>query len=323
MQVSTYNVPHAYFELLNLIRLGGVQEASRNGPVIVLPEPVMLQIYNPNQRVLFSPTRRANPFFHVMETVWMLAGENDVRFLLEFNKRYREYAEYNGKVHGAYGFRWRNHFGTDQLISAVCELQNDTRTRQVVLGMWDPLVDLGAKVRDRPCNTHIYFRPFPDNTLDMMVCNRSNDLIWGMMGANAVHMTYLHELIALASGYRLGRYWVATNNLHYYPDLYPNAKEIWSETGPYDYYHEVDFERVRPTPILQTGDSFGALLIECQRLVGQPFNLKGYNTTFMTGLVLPMIQAWRTIKAGGTPNLDAIIPTDWRKACSIWVQSRA
>src|SRR5258708_2083148 len=82
--------------------------------------------------------RDANPFFHVMETLWMLAGRNDLPWLVRFNKRFASYSDDGGATQpGAYGYRWRNYFGHDQLMDIILELKQNPDSRRVVLAMWD------------------------------------------------------------------------------------------------------------------------------------------------------------------------------------------
>ena len=69
----------------------GVREPSRVGEVLVAPAPVATVYRYPRARVSFSPVRDANPFFHVMEALWMLAGRNDVAFLAAYNQRMAEF----------------------------------------------------------------------------------------------------------------------------------------------------------------------------------------------------------------------------------------
>ena len=78
--------------------------------------------------------------------------------------------------------------------------------------MWDGSCDLDTHHNDLPCNTHIYFRVV-DGKLNMTVCNRSNDVIWGMTGANAVHMTMLQELIAAEADIPIGSYLVSSRSV--------------------------------------------------------------------------------------------------------------
>ena len=107
------NINDGYAQGMAKLYESGVQETSRNGSVRALPYPVMISYDYPIERVLLDGVRDANPFFHVMEALWMLAGRHDVSFVSYFAKQMEEYAEPDGHMHAAYGFRWRNHFCVD------------------------------------------------------------------------------------------------------------------------------------------------------------------------------------------------------------------
>ena len=100
VEVTETNLPRIYPEVLQRLRIEGVGEDSRNGKVISFEDPLFLTILYPTERVLFDPLRNANPFFHVMEFIWMMAGSNDVNWIERFNKTYRRYAD-GELVHGA------------------------------------------------------------------------------------------------------------------------------------------------------------------------------------------------------------------------------
>src|SRR5262245_11099230 len=106
------NVCEALPAGVSLVNENGVQESSRAGEVLVIPGPVMTVTARPCERVLFSERRNANPAFHLFESIWMLAGRNDVaplnRFIGDFGQRF---GEDDGTMHGAYGHRWRSAFG--------------------------------------------------------------------------------------------------------------------------------------------------------------------------------------------------------------------
>ena len=169
MIVQGRNVNHTYTKSIGTVLEFGVQEDSRNGPVLVAPHPVMTVTDCPTERVLFCPNRDANPFFHFFECLWMMSGSNDGkwldRFVGDFSSRY---GEEDGTIHGAYGARWRkwpcmyNRDGLwwqrtgedsffDQLTTAVELLRADPKDRRVVVSMWDPNMDLAEEVRDVPC----------------------------------------------------------------------------------------------------------------------------------------------------------------------------
>lgn len=226
------NVNEAFSRGLERLIFLGRKEQSRVGDVLVMPTPVVTVYNAPWERVLFNETRDANPFFHLMESVWMLAGHRDAVWLDRYVRNFSErFAEDNGEMHGAYGYRWRQHFGDrmDQFQGVAELLRKDPTTRRAVLAMWDPVVDLNLPRRDLPCNTHVYFRARkPDESeliqskthkglvLDITVCNRSNDAVMGAYGANAVHMSVMGEVIAGLAGMRLGRYYQQSNNFHIY-----------------------------------------------------------------------------------------------------------
>lgn len=318
VEVCDINAPHLYTEMINAMNIHGVKEQSRNGEVYTIEDAVHLTMLEPTERVLFDPIRDCNPFFHVMEFVWMMAGSKDVGFIEKFNSKYRQYAD-GDHVHGAYGHRWLQHFGYVNQISAVIDiLKRDRSSRRAVLGMWDPQWDLEPH-NDLPCNTHIYFRVDTENRLNMTVCNRSNDIIWGMLGANIVHMTYLHELISRCTGIPLGLYHVFSHNAHVYKEL-PKFKEIMQTRAPVDYYTD---KHIEPYPLLREGENLEMLLSDCHSLVHglleKPF------TRWVAEVVLPMYGAWMARKdkiSDGSDEVKNIAAEDWRLACSEWINRR-
>lgn len=288
-----------------------------------LVEPTVLTLYNPKKRVLFDWDRDANPFFHVMETVWMFAGSNDSGFPSKFNSTYARYAEADGLVHGAYGKRWRDHFQPrelfprfrmDQIQLAIAMLKKNAEDRRVVLSMWDTTEDLGASKNDLPCNTHIYFRIVQDR-LDMAVCNRSNDMVWGALGANVVHLTYLQELVARGVGVPVGTYRVFTNNLHVYVDR-PDIKKIWDTSVPYDPY----LNKVEPYPLLWGDEKPEHLFEDCELMVAAPAACI-FATDWMNGVAYPMKMAYLD-KDNRDKWIEKIQATDWKLACQEWVARR-
>jgi len=65
----------------------------------------------------------------------------------------------------------------------------------------------------------------------MVVFNRSNDMVWGCYGANAVHFSFLHEFIGRSTGLPLGTYTQVSVNLHAYIDgkmgkVYERTQEL-------------------------------------------------------------------------------------------------
>lgn len=308
------NVPKAYSEAIIKMRMWAEEEDSRNGPVMTSPAPVFLEIYNPMQRVLFDPVRNANPFFHVMEFVWMITGSNDVRWIEQFNKGFRGYADPDtDTMHGAYGHRWLLHFGHNQIQRVADMLIQDASTRRAVISMWDPRVDLSSH-NDLPCNTSLMFRFTEEDGLCMTVINRSNDLIWGMLGANAVHMTYLHELMCHMTGLAMGAYRVFTNNLHVYKNM-PNYENIWKTYASDDRYAR---DGCDPYPLLRAGETYAGLVEDCLNIVAGD-SYAQCKTHWGGDVAAPMCAAYLN-KDMDDHFVELIQATDWRIACLEWLE---
>ena len=78
MQIITGNPNTALQDGLWLLKTSGILNDSRNGRVVQAPGPVASVYRNPLERVVFSPLRDANPFFHLYEALWMLAGRKHI-----------------------------------------------------------------------------------------------------------------------------------------------------------------------------------------------------------------------------------------------------
>lgn len=212
---------------VNYVIENGYYEASRNGGAHVMPGTLVSDYLRPEFRVLFDPGRDANPFFHLFEAMWMLAGRNDLKFVEAFASNMANFSVDGKTLQAAYGYRWRKTWG-DQLTAVVNKLVKSPNSRQVVLNIWDPSTDLrdsDLNAKDRACNISVVFTPRPNYgaerqllgyTLDMTVYNRSNDLVWGAYGANYVHFGFLHEFVAAAAMMRQGVYTQVGANSHLY-----------------------------------------------------------------------------------------------------------
>lgn len=299
----------------------GQKVETRNGPALALPGPLFLRVNWPRRRVLFYEERDANPVFHLMEALWMLAGRNDTAFVKQFNSNIASYSDDGTSFNAAYGFRWASHFGYDQLERAAEMLRANPDDRRVVLAMWDGRQDLGSSSKDIPCNTQVMFRVV-NGGLDMTTTNRSNDLVWGLMGANFVHLSIMHEWMAAAVGLPLGpaggpqcgRWYHMSNNLHVYERHFKLIAGVkpWAlaHCQPYEHY-----ETVTDATLFRK---------ECNDLVDGKEDF--FEDPFFDGTVAPMLSSWQAWKAGdkATAIYDAscIEAWDWREATMAWYQRR-
>lgn len=325
--IYAYDTDRALEAGLKHLTRSGVEQKSRNGPVLRSATPVTTVFADPvGGRVIFNPVRDANPVFHLMEAIWMLAGRSYVDWLLPFNSQFGQFAETGGRMHGAYGYRWRSAFDHDQITAAVRLLVENPDSRQVVIQMWDANRDLDAHKKDIPCNTHIYFGA-RNGILDMTVCNRSNDVVWGAYGSNVVHFSMLQELIALAAGLRVGFYYQMSNNYHVYserPDVVALLGELNDQDSEAFDWRPHDLAYV---PMLHPGEKLEDFLDDCEKLTfklpASAVDSSGWNTAFFHKVVLPLMTAYIARKEGST-NYETFFSStvDWHAAFHQWVTRR-
>lgn len=313
--ITARNVNTALPETLWWLHVAGVMEQSRNGPVRVAPEPFCITYQRPTERVLFNAVRDANPFFHFFEALWMLAGRDDVAFVAQFNKRMNTYSDDGIRLHGAYGRRWRR--PRDQLHAIINLLRADPLTRRAVLQIWDSAKDLWTQhSKDLPCNAQAFF-DVRNGALNMMVCNRSNDAVWGLLGANAVHFSFLQEYIAAGVGVPVGVYRQFTNNLHIYTENEVVRRLHFEDGTPHvavtDFYSE---GAVQTLPLLQPGETLAQLDTDLHHLRFLDTGEK-YVCRFFNELVVPMYALWQNRQP------TAILSNnDWYTAGTQWCARR-
>lgn len=327
MELHVRNVNEAFSEIFwNLKSMNLEPQQTRNGPALVIPEPVTTVYRRPCERVLFNQDRDCNPIFHLMESIWMLAGRKDVGFLTLFNKRMVDFSDDGETFNAAYGYRWRKHFGFDQIAEVIKVLSQDPDTRQAVVQIWDS-ADLGKQTKDKACNTQIIFDR-RRGLLNMTVYNRSNDIWWGAYGANAVHFSFLQEFVAHALGVPCGVYRQVSHNLHLYTDLYDAARHIDNPPHPHDggrYENLGGVAGVNPYPIMED-DDWQTFLVECEQFCDDPFGSPSrYAHRFFREVAHPMamISYTRRHKLGtGHSWANEVRAEDWRLAALNWLAKR-
>jgi len=333
-------------ELFNLgcahLKKYGDRQGSRNGDVLVCPYPVMSQYNFPYNRVLFDAVRDANPFFHLMESLWMLAGRNDAAFLNQYVSDFgARFAEPDGRIWGGYGTRWRGWFirelydvpagaspveSIDQLTYVVDALKKNPDDRRVVIQMWDPVQDLGAAKKDVPCNTQVYPRVVRkyktrggemtyDDVLDITVMCRSNDIVWGAYGANAVHFSVLQEYLAAGVGCGIGTMYQLSNNFHGYVEIFEKQKP--SFLNPYIVNNWRHFPLV---------NNFATFDEEVRYFCQNPTSEFVFTNHFFNEVAVPAAMAYRLwrnkTRVAALHECERIKADDWRLACANWMQRR-
>lgn len=340
---------------------------SRNGEVIRVEEPVTITYNYPTERVLFNQVRDCNPFFHLFESLWMLAGRNDVAPLAYYNSNIGNYSDDGVTFNGAYGYRWRHSAfdpegcfpgdGVDQLLIIIDHLRANPDSRRVVLQMWNVEDDLlkidphqvwksgpnGETIKqevpaskDVCCNVVALFEiedsgsSGADRYLNMTVVNRSNDLVWGALGANVVHFSFLQEYLAAAIGVEVGRYHQITNNLHAYTDRWYPAEWLADET-PNLYDGTFPSYQGNFVPLCEH-EHIGRFDLELPDFVAMnkdPENVHGlvsWQEPFLNDVAQPMCHAWHMYKQNDMEYAlhwaNRVTAYDWRFAAVNWMAER-
>jgi thymidylate synthase len=322
MEITAINVNQLFQEGLWKFKVFGQDTKTRNGDAIMIAEPVTTEILLPTERVLFSKERDCNPIFHLMESIWILAGRRDVAFLEQFNSRMKQYSDDGIFFNAPYGYRMRHQFGLDQLEAVIMHLELNPDSRQAVIQLWDSQ-DLLRDTLDRACNTQMVFQ-VRHGRLNLTVFNRSNDFWYGYIGANIVHFTMIQEFVAIALGLGVGVYRTISTNLHVYKDLYDVSKHINSPppAEDYDYYSA---KLVRPRNLYE--GSWKTFLTECELFCNEPMNpldMK-YEHSFFPEVAIPMakIAFKRKYKiSDGKEHLREIDAIDWRMAVKEFIDRR-
>lgn len=339
--LKVHNVHTGLPQALHMLYTEGVRRESRNGPVLQMPESVSIVYLKPTERVLFHADRDANPFLHAYEPVWMLAGRADVKPLTRYVGRMREFSDDGVSMNAAYGHRWRHARDSDgemyrDQLPIICDaLRQNKDDRQQVLQIWDHIYDLGTPTKDHACNLIVTFQVGVGGELNMVVFNRSNDLVWGAMGANAVHFSVLHEYVALRSGYPVGTYTQISSNLHFYLDR-ADSDRVMAIKTPYDESSYYETEPLYPHPIanIQVGyeDAWKRWDEDCREFVTSDGRAPNYKPRdpFFGDVMLPIVRAhdaWKDYPSKerherAIHEIKHCQASDWRMACEEWLDRR-
>lgn len=328
MHYTYRNVNEAFTGIVKGIVEGTIEVSSsksRNGDVLRIPGPVTVSYRHPKERVLFNRVRDCNPFFHLYESLWMLGGRKDVESLAYYNKRMREFSDDGETFHGAYGYRWRHALGYDQLDTIYNTLYHLPNDRRAVLQMWDgnpsgpsnDLVKGGSGGKDVPCNLMGVFEVFKQK-LHLTVFNRSNDLLWGMLGANVVHFSFLLEYMATRLSLPVGQLHQCSSNVHIYKAHWKGKDYLQSGT---EGLSGLDKYIGKPTPLVVDVRRFEQELQEF--LDNNEANVK---EPFLKEVAAPMCLAFRHHKEReyikAYESAERVQSPDWKSAAITWLRKR-
>ncbi len=160
------------------------------------------------------------------EVVWMIMGEKHLGFLQKFTKIWDQFAEEDGTIECAYGYRWREHFGRDQLLDLVQHLRDEPTSRQGVVVMWDPASDglIAPKKKNVPC-PFCWTANIIGGKLNLHLVIRSNDMMLGNPHDTA-GFALLQAMLAQELDVAVGKLTVSISHAHIYENHYDQVEEL-------------------------------------------------------------------------------------------------
>lgn len=163
----------------------------------------------------------------IAEQVWFVSGARKPGdFLREYTSIWDDFTNPGDVVTVAYGYRWRKHFGRDQLGALVELLERDPSSRHGVIVTWDPGADgLGGVSKSNvPC-PYSFTVNIIGGRLNLMNIIRSNDMILGFPH-DVAGFALLQCMLAQRLGVKPGVYSHTIANAHVYDIHYDAATEM-------------------------------------------------------------------------------------------------
>src|SRR3990172_7674659 len=236
------------YELNNVVTYGETIEVRGSKVKEILNRTIVIR--EPWKRCLIVHGRNDNIFAKIAETLWMIAGRDDLDWLARYVPRVYDYSDDGCRWRGAYGPRIRKWTGghpyyTDQLMNVVDLLVADPNTRRAVISIWDPSIDVVDGL-DIPCNNWLHFYIRGDK-LHLNVAQRSSDILWGLSGIDVFQWSVLMDVVAAMVGVKVGwlRYFIS--NLHLYDKHWVRADKILNDRREYDYLYDYNVTSPQPS----------------------------------------------------------------------------
>jgi thymidylate synthase len=164
---------------------------------------------------IYNPERKFNVRYALLEFMWYLSQDQNVRNIGKAASTWQDIASVNGNVHSNYGVCL--HSSWNRVIN---ELVRFPESRRAVIALNQPNRDYGMK--DVPCTMFVQF--FIRNDKLHLIWNmRSSDFVFGFCNDAAVGMLFLqmmrNELHKRIDGYiGLGSFTYNATSFHCYED---------------------------------------------------------------------------------------------------------
>ena len=212
--------PHPEQQYLNLladVMSNGVQRGDRTGTGT-------LGVFGRQMRFDLADgfplltTKRVHFKSIVLELIWFLAGQTNVRWLQERGcSIWDEWADAEGELGPVYGKQWRSWAApdgrtVDQISQVVRSIRDNPDSRRHIVSAWNP-----ADVEDMalpPCHCLFQFW-VADGRLSCQLYQRSADLFLGVP-FNIASYALLTQMVAAVTGLKAGEFVHTLGDAHLY-----------------------------------------------------------------------------------------------------------
>lgn len=163
----------------------------------------------------------------VAEQIWFIMGSRKPAiFLRDYTKIWDMFTNPGDVVTVAYGYRWRKHFGRDQLGKLIHLLKTDPSSRHGVIITWDPSSDGlgGTKRKNIPC-PYAFSVNIIGGKLHLHNIVRSNDMVLGFP-SDVAGFALLQQILAQELNVKVGTYTHSISNAHIYDIHYTAVREL-------------------------------------------------------------------------------------------------
>lgn len=234
---SVDNIVH---QAITKILKDGRENSSRNGDVKFITDAEFI-LRDPRQRHLNLKGRTSNIFQLIAETLWVVAGKDELYpYLVHFLPRAPLYSDDGRTWRGAYGKRIYKHGQLQAVVDAF--VKDGLDTRRATVAIHNPVIDapmyINGGTRDTPCNLIMSFYIDDDGDFSARTIQRSGDVIFGAGSINLFEFSFIqemmHNIISQAMGAKfpdLGSYRHSTINLHLYSPHFEQAEKIAGYPG--------------------------------------------------------------------------------------------
>jgi thymidylate synthase len=179
---------------------------------------------NPQNRIIYSKSRKFSLGFAIANFIWLLSGRNDVETIKFYNKHGDAFSKNGIYYEAAFGERI---FGKLKLLQFAKDiLIKDENTRRALIPIFIPK-DLMTLPNDTPCTSSI----------QIMIRNQKAEFFLHMRSQSVAMVfpydiflfTMLHELICRSLNLQIGNFNYYSNSFHYYTDETAIVEQILSE----------------------------------------------------------------------------------------------